>query len=421
MNQARHILVVGAGHAGGVAAATLRQVGFTGAITLIGSEPHPPHERPPLSKELLAGAIPIEKTYLRSLAFYAENGIAFRPGETAVVIDRKAQRVDLANGDTVPYDALLLTTGARARRLSLPGADHPRVVYLRDIADSLALRELLMTGPRIVVIGAGFIGLEAAAVARKRGAAVTVIEVQREPLQRVCPPEIGHFMAELHRRNGVELLAGVALTVIEADGDALRLRTADGNAIAADVVLAGIGAQPNVEIAQAAGLLVEDGIVTDEFGHTSDPQIFAAGDVTRHFNPLLGRKLRLEAWQNAQNQAMAVAKVMAGGNQPHAEVPWFWTDQYDVNLQVAGAPERWGPLVWRGGTGDKAFTVFGLDDGKPVAAITMNNGRDMRAARELIARRRTVDPARLADPKVKLQDMVKETEPISTSIAPGIA
>ena len=406
---ARHILIVGAGHAGGVAAATLRQAGFTGAITLVGSEPHPPHERPPLSKELLAGAIPVEKTYLRPLAFYAENGIAFRPGETAVAIDRKAQRVELANGDTVPYDALLLTIGARARHLALPDADHPRVLYLRDIADSLALREALNTGVRVVVVGAGFIGLEAAAVACKRGAAVTVLEVQREPLQRVCPPEIGRFMADLHRRNGVDLRTGAALTAIEPDGDALVLRTADGGAIAADVVLAGIGAQPNVELAKAAGLAVEDGILTDEFGRTSDPQIFAAGDVTRHFNPLLGRRLRLEAWQNAQNQAMAVAKVMAGGDQPHAEVPWFWTDQYDVNLQVAGAPERWGDLVWRGTAGDKAFTVFAVADGKPVGAITMNNGRDMRAARELIGRRRAVDPARLADPKVKLQDLARES------------
>ena len=406
---ARHILIVGAGHAGGVAAATLRQAGFTGAITLVGSEPHPPHERPPLSKELLAGAIPVEKTYLRPLAFYAENGIAFRPGETAVAIDRKAQRVELANGDTVPYDALLLTIGARARRLALPGADHPRVLYLRDIADSLALREALNTGVRVVVVGAGFIGLEAAAVACKRGAAVTVLEVQREPLQRVCPPEIGRFMADLHRRNGVDLRTGAALTAIEPDGDALVLRTADGGAIAADVVLAGIGAQPNVELAKAAGLAVEDGILTDEFGRTSDPQIFAAGDVTRHFNPLLGRRLRLEAWQNAQNQAMAVAKVMAGGTQPHAEVPWFWTDQYDVNLQVAGAPARWGDLVWRGTASDKAFTVFAVADGKPVGAIAMNNGRDMRPARELIGRRRAVDPARLADPKVKLQDLARES------------
>ncbi len=404
----RHIVIVGAGHAGGVAAATLRQAGFTGAITLIGSEPYPPHERPPLSKELLVGAIPVEKTYLRPLAFYAENGIAFRPEETATAIDRPTQRVELANGEAVPYDALLLTLGARARRLSLPGAENPRVLYLRDIADSLALRERLNAGARVAVIGAGFIGLEAAAAARKRGCAVSVLEVQREPLQRVCPPEIGRFMADLHRRNGVDLRTGVAVTAIAEAGGGFELRTADGGTVAADIVLAGIGAQPNVELAQAAGLVVEDGVVTDEFGRTSDPRIFAAGDVTRHFNPLLGRKIRLEAWQNAQNQAMAVAKVMAGGDQPHAEVPWFWTDQYDVNLQIASVPERWGDLVWRGGPGDKVFTAFAMADDRPVAAIAMNNGRDMRAARELIARRRPVDPAKLADTKVKLQDLAKE-------------
>ncbi|MGH7008395.1 MAG: NAD(P)/FAD-dependent oxidoreductase, partial [Stellaceae bacterium] len=376
----RHIVIVGAGHAGGVAAATLRQAGFPGSITLIGSEPHPPYERPPLSKELLAGAIPVGKTYLRPLTFYAENGIAFRPDETAVAIDRTAQRVELANGNALAYDTLLLTMGARARRLPLPGADDPRVLYLRDIADSLALREHLNPGVRVAVIGAGFIGLEAAAAARKRGANVTVLEVQREPLQRVCPPEIGHFMADVHRRNGVDLRTAVSITaIVETDG-ALALRTADGDTIAVDVVLAGIGAQPNVELAQAAGLAVDNGVVTDEFGRTSDPHIFAAGDVTRHFNPLLGRKIRLEAWQNAQNQAIAVAKIMAGGDQPYAEVPWFWSDQYDVNLQIAGAPEHWGQLIWRGGPNDKAFTVFTARDGVPIAAITMNNGRDMRAA-----------------------------------------
>lgn len=410
MNEAaRHIVIVGAGHAGGVAAATFRQAGFAGAITLIGAEPHPPHERPPLSKELLAGTVAVEKTFLRPLAFYAENGIAFRPGETAVAIDRRAQRVELASGETVPYDALLLTVGARARRLSLPGADNPRVLYLRDIADSLALREHLNTPTRIAVIGAGFIGLEAAAAARKRGAAVTVLEVQREPLQRVCPPDIGRFMAELHRRNGVELRTGIAVTEIVETGGALEIRTADNDRLAVDLVLAGIGAQPNVELARAAGLAVDNGILTDQFGRTSDPQVFAAGDVTNHFNPLLGRRLRLEAWQNAQNQAMAVAKVMAGGVEPYAEVPWFWTDQYDVNLQLAGAPERWGDLIWRGSTNDKAFTVFGVTGGKPIAAITVNNGREMRPARELIARQRAVDAARLGDAKVKLQDLAKES------------
>jgi len=404
-----HIVILGAGHAGGVAAATLRQAGFAGPVTLIGSEPHPPYERPPLSKELLVGAVPVEKTYLRPLAFYADNRIAFRPGETAVAIDRKAQRVALSGGTTIAYDLLLLTLGARARRLALPGAEHPRVLYLRDIADSLALRERLQAGARLAVIGAGFIGLEAAAAARKRGVAVTVLEIQPEPLQRVCPPEIGRLMADLHRRNGVELRTGVTIAAIVEAGGALEIRTADGGRIAADVVLAGIGAEPNVELAQAAGLAVDNGVVTDAFGRTDDPHIFAAGDVTRHYNPLLGRRLRLEAWQNAQNQAMAVAKAMAGGAQPHAEVPWFWTDQYDVNLQIAGAPERWDGLVWRGGIGDKAFTVFATAESRPVAALTMNNGRDMRPARELIARQRVVDPARLADLKVKLQDLARES------------
>jgi len=404
----RHILILGAGHAGGVAAATLRQAGFAGRITLIGSDTHPPYERPPLSKEVLAGAAPVEKTYLRPLAFYAESGISLRLGETAVMIDRKAQRVTLASVETVPYDALLLTLGARARRLPVPGGDHKRVFYLRDIADSLALREHLQPGKRLAVIGAGFIGLEAAAVARKRGVAVTVLEVQREPIQRVAAPEIGRFLANLHRGNGVDLRTGVGAVAIEESGGELRLALSTGESLAADSALIGIGAQPNIELAHASGLAVEDGVLVDEFGRTNDPNIYAAGDVTRHWNPLLKRKIRLESWQNAQNQAIAVAKAMVGGNEPFAEIPWFWTDQYDVNLQMAGAPESWDSLVWRGNPAEKSFTVFYLKDGKPVACNTVNNGRDMRFARELIAKGRAIDPVRLADRTVKLQDLARE-------------
>ena len=404
----RHILILGAGHAGGVAAATLRQAGFAGRITLIGSDTHPPYERPPLSKEVLAGAAPVEKTYLRPLAFYAESGISLRLGETAVMIDRKAQRVTLASVETVPYDALLLTLGARARRLPVPGGDHKRVFYLRDIADSLALREHLQPGKRLAVIGAGFIGLEAAAVARKRGVAVTVLEVQREPIQRVAAPEIGRFLANLHRGNGVDLRTGVCAVAIEESGGELHLALSTGESLAADSALIGIGAQPNIELAHASGLAVEDGVLVDEFGRTNDPNIYAAGDVTRHWNPLLKRKIRLESWQNAQNQAIAVAKAMVGGNEPFAEIPWFWTDQYDVNLQMAGAPESWDSLVWRGNPAEKSFTVFYLKDGKPVACNTVNNGRDMRFARELIAKGRAIDPVRLADKTVKLQDLARE-------------
>ena len=401
------IVIVGAGHAGGRAAEALRSAGHQGAITLLGSENHPPYERPPLSKELLAGTIAVEKTYLRPREWYSEAGIDLRLGATAVAIDAAAQRVTLADGSMVPYDALLLTTGARARRLRIPGGDGPRIYYLRDIADTLALRALLVPDIRVAVIGAGFIGLEIAATAAKRGAAVTVIELAPHVLARVAPPEIGAYVADLHRRNGVTIRTGVAVNAIEPAGDAVALVTQDGERIIADLVAIGVGAQPNTELAAAAGLVVEDGVRVDEFGRSSDPNIYAAGDVTRHFNPLVGRAIRLEAWQNAQNQAIAVAKVMAGGGQAFAEVPWFWTDQFDMNLQMAGAPENWDRLVWRGDPAERAFTVFHLADGIPVAVTTVNTARDMRFARMIVQRGLAVDPAALANKAVKLQDLAR--------------
>jgi NADPH-dependent 2,4-dienoyl-CoA reductase/sulfur reductase-like enzyme len=351
--------------------------------------------------------VPVEKTYLRPRDYYAGVGIDLRLGSGVAIIDRQEQRLTLADGSKVPYDSLLLTTGARARRLTLAGSDRPQVLYLRDIEDALRLRERLTPGMRLAVIGAGFIGLEVAATARKRGAQVTVIELAPHVLARVCPPEIGEYVAALHRRNGVELKTGVAVMAIETDGAALALRLSGGDTVLADIVTIGIGAQPNTELAAAAGLTVDDGIVVDEFGRSSDPAIFAAGDVTRHLNPLIGRAIRLEAWQNAQNQGIAVAKIMAGAGEPFSEVPWFWTDQYDMNLQMAGAPDHWDELVWRGAPGDPGFTIFHLAQGKPVAATTVNNARDMRFARMLIARGTAVDAAALADKSVKLQDLCR--------------
>jgi len=407
MSAEPRIVIVGAGHAGGRAAEALRGAGFKGEVLLIGEERHPPYERPPLSKELLAGTIEIEKIYVRPLAWYGDNGIALRLGTRVGEIDRGARRLRLEGAGSEAYDLLLLTTGARARMLRGPGAEHRHVLYLRDIDHTLALRPRLGPGARVAVIGAGFIGLEAAAIARKSGAAVTVIELAPQPLGRVAAPEIGAFFADLHREHGVELHLSTGVAAIEENGDGLRIVTADGGAIEADLALAGIGAVPNTELAQAAGLAIEDGIVVDEFGRTSDPAIFAAGDVTRHFNPILGRRIRLEAWQNAQNQAIAVAKVMAGGTQPFAEVPWFWTDQYDVNLQMAGAPERWDALVRRPGANPRSFTLFYLQESRVVAANTINNPRDMRFAKMLIERGRVIDPACLADPAQKLQDLAK--------------
>lgn len=407
MSSDKHIVIVGAGHAGGRAAEALRAAGHAGRITLIGSERHPPYERPPLSKELLAGAIEHAKTYLNPESFYIEKDIALRLGATVGAIDRKGQRIELSDGDKIPYDALLLTTGARARRLPLPGGEGKRVFYLRDIEDSLALRAKLTEGVRLAVIGAGFIGLEVAATARKRGAAVTVLELAPQPLARVAAPEIGEFLAQLHRAKGVDLQTGVKVTAIEDTGSELRIVLDGAPSVSADYVAIGIGAQPNIELAQAAGIETRDGVIVDEFGRSSDPAVFAAGDVTRHLNPLLGRHIRLEAWQNAQNQGIAVAKAMAGGGQPFAEVPWFWTDQYETNLQMAGAPDRWDRVVFRGAPTDPGFTLFQLLDGKVVAAVTVNNARDMRFGRMLIQSGKVVDPALLGDKAQKLQDLAR--------------
>ena len=400
-----HIVIVGAGHAGGRAAEALRAAGFAGPVTLIGSETHLPYERPPLSKDLLAGKIAPDRTYIKPAAFYDEAKIELRLGTTVAEIDRAAQRLRLADGGTMPYDKLLLTTGARPRRLAVPGSEDAPVFYLRDIDDALALRQAIGPGKHLAVIGAGFIGLEAAAIARRLDCAVTVIELAQTPLARVAAPEIGEFFAALHRRNGVDLRTGRSVAAIDAWDGKVAVALSNGDALTADALLVGIGAVPNTELARAAGLVVDDGIVVDQFGFTMDPNVFAAGDVTRHFNPLLGRSVRLEAWQNAQNQAIAVAKIMAGGETPYAELPWFWSDQYDINFQTAGMAERWDQLVWRGKAEDGRFTLFYLDGGVPVAGATVNNARDMRFVKLLVAQGKPVDAARLGDPAVKLQDL----------------
>jgi NADPH-dependent 2,4-dienoyl-CoA reductase/sulfur reductase-like enzyme len=401
------IVIVGAGHAGGCAASTLRSSGFKGRVTLIGEEPYPPYERPPLSKELLAGTISHENTYLRSRQWYGEQDIDLRLVSPVSGIDRSSQRVELSKGGTVSYDTLMLCMGARPRVLPFADRHAPHIFYLRSIEDTLALRDRLRPGVRIAIIGAGFIGLEIAATARKSGCTVTVLETADQPLARVAPPEIGDYVADLHRRNGVDLELNCSVSAIENGNTCCTVRTADGQAFEVDLVAIGVGAVPNTELAEAADLVTDDGVVVDQFGKTSDPRIFAAGDVTKHFNPLLGRAIRLEAWQNAQNQAIAVAKIIAGGSEAFAEVPWLWTDQYDMNMQVAGAPTKWDQIVYRGEPADRSFMVFQLLDHKIVGSISVNAARDMRFARMLIASGKTVDSERLANSKSKLQDLCR--------------
>jgi NADPH-dependent 2,4-dienoyl-CoA reductase/sulfur reductase-like enzyme len=401
------IVIVGAGHAGGRMAEALRAAGVAAPIHLIGEEAYPPYERPPLSKDLLTGKVAIESTFIQPASYWAEQGITLHLGTRATALDRAARQVRLDDGTVLGYATLVLATGGRPRRLAVPGAESPRLRYLRDIEDTKALRALLAPGKRLTVVGAGVIGLEVAASARILGAEVTVLEMAPAPLGRVVERAVGEWFLALHRGRGVDMRMGVQLREIRDTGKDAVLALADGSLVEADVIVAGIGIQPNSELAEAAGLAVEDGVMTDALGRTADPAIFAIGDVARSFHPMLGRHQRLEAWRCAENQSRAVAQVIAGGTAPYDEVPWMWSDQYDVNLQVAGLPRTADRTVRRGGA-DK-FTLIQLLDGTVVGGVTVNQGRDMRPLQSLIAKAARPDPARLADPTVQLALIAKET------------
>lgn len=398
-------VIAGAGQAGGRAAEAMRRAGFDGRIVMVGEEHHVPYERPPLSKELLTTDQSFEKTYLNPAAFYAEQNIELRLGAKVEGIDAKAHRVVLGDGEALAYDKLLLSTGARARRLELAGAVLGGVHYLRSIEDSLAIKNELVAGASIVVIGGGYVGLEVAAGARTNGCEVTVIEIEDVLLARVTDRAVGRLYADLHRCRGTDVRTGVTAERFEGGGRIERVVCSDGSAFDADAVIVGVGIIPNAELAVAAGLAVENGILVDEFGATSEPDIYAAGDVANHPNPVLGHRLRLESWQNAQNQAIAVARNMCGARAPYAEVPWFWSDQFDVNLQMAGAPLKWDRLVYRGDPASGRFMVFYMDKDRVVAANAFNLGREVRLAKKLIETRKAVADADLADENTRLKDL----------------
>jgi 3-phenylpropionate/trans-cinnamate dioxygenase ferredoxin reductase subunit len=400
------IVIAGAGHAGGRAAQALRAAGFAGRVVLVGDEKYPPYERPPLSKELIVTDAGLEKARLHDPAWYEQNGIELKLGALAEAIDRAGKRVKVG-AEWIAYDKLMLTTGARVRKLPIPGADLPGVFYLRDFDDTQAIRARLAPGVRAVVIGGGFIGLETAASAVKRGASVTVLEVADRLMGRAVAPEIGAWFADLHRKRGVDVRLGVRIMAIEGAGKVERVAL-EGEAIPADIIVIGIGIVPNVEIAAVAGLAVGNGIVVDEFGRTSDPAIWAAGDCALQPNAFLGRKLRLESYQNAQDQAMAVARNMIGEPKAYEDSLWVWSDQHDVNLQMTGAPEGYDSLVWRGDRAGGAFMAFYMKGGRIVAVNAVNMGREMKPAQRLMQSKKVFDPAQLADPNVRLLKLGKD-------------
>jgi len=399
------IVVVGAGQAGGWVAKTLRAEGFGGRIVLVGDEPHPPHERPPLSKAVLAGEAAPESTHLFKTEEFARLALDFRPRARVAAIDRASKRVTLDSGEVIPYGKLVLCTGSRVRKLGVPGADSPRVLYLRTIDDAAGLRARLGGGARLVVVGAGWIGLEVAATARKGGASVIVIEALDRVCARAVPAEVSRHLEALHRRHGVELVLGQGVKAIEATGDRAAVALADGRRIDGDAVVVGIGIVANVELAREAGLAVENGIVVDDQGRTSDPDIFAAGDCANMPLACLGRRVRLESWANAQNQAIAVANAVLGQDVRYDELPWFWSDQYDLNLQILGLPAAWPEPVVRGDPAGASYSLFYREGERVVSIVSLNAPRDLRAAKKLVQAAKPVRAEDLANPAVALQKL----------------
>lgn len=401
-------IIVGAAQAGGWAAKTLRDQGFTGRVLVIGDEPYPPHERPPLSKDVLLGVKPPESTHLWPPEKLAAQTIEIRTGQSVEHIDRAQKRIRLAGGESLAYDKLLIATGSRVRRLDILGATLPGIHYLRTIDDTLAIKGALGPETRLVVIGGGWIGLETAAAARKHGAHVTVIEATGQLCNRALPKGLADYLLERHQGQGVEFRLNTTVRAFAGGARVERVVLPDGQELAASLVVIGIGVVPNVELAQAAGLAVDNGITTDASGRTSDPAVFAAGDVTNHPNDFLGRRVRLESWANAQNQAIAAAKAMLGKTEPYNEIPWFWSDQYTLNLQLLGLPHKSDASVIRGDPARDQFLEFFLvSDGRIEAVAAINSPRELRFAKRLMQMNKPIDRARLADPAVSLQDLAK--------------
>ncbi len=399
------IVIVGAGQAGGRTAEALRQQGFGGSLLLVGAEEEPPYERPALSKGFLTGAVPAERLLVRPPEWWSEQAVELRLGITAEGIDRTAARLRLSNGENVAYDALVLATGSRPRLLPLPSGLDDQVQPLRSLGDARRLAPRLKPGTRVVVIGGGFIGLEVAVTAAAAGASATVVEASPHPLARVAPALLGRWMADQHRRRGVTLLTGEAVAAIRRDGGELSVVLSGGAGVAADVVVVGIGVRPNMELAGDAGIAISDGVLCDAFGATDAAGIWAAGDVSCHFNPLAGRHARLESWQNAQNQAIAVARNLISEPRPYAEVPWVWSDQFDINLQMCGWLEPDGDLHLRGDPDSGRFIAIQVSNGCVNAAWTINQGREMRFLRRLVAMRKPVDAEALRHPGTPLADI----------------
>lgn len=401
-------LIVGAGLAGATAAQALRTENFPGRVVLLGEETERPYNRPPLSKDYLQGKSEKDKIYVHPPLWYAEHDVEWRAGTRVTDLDRAAHEVTVQGGERIGYDKLLLATGSSPRRLTLPGADLDGVLYLRSVADCEAIKTAFAAAHRVVIVGAGWIGLETAAAARAAGCQVTVLERAQLPLLAVLGRELAEIYAALHRAHGVELRLGVTLAEITGrDGHAAGVRLQDGSAIEADAVVVGVGITPNTELAEAAGLHVENGIVVDEHLATSDPDVFAAGDVANAYYPRLGTHLRLEHWSAALNQPPVAAAAMMGRAPSYDRVPYFYSDQYEMGMEYTGYVPKGGydEVAFRGEAGSGAYVAFWLRDGRVLAGMNVNVWDVTDAIAALVRSGRPVERAKLVDLDLPLTEV----------------
>ncbi len=418
-------VIVGASLAGARAAETLRTEGFDGRVVLVGAERERPYERPALSKGYLQGTSGREKLFVHDEGFYAEHGIELRTATTATTIDATRRELGLDTGERLAFDRLLLATGAVPRRLGVPGAQLDGILYLRDLDDADAIRERVQRGGHAVVVGAGWIGVEVAASLRESGLGVTVVEPAQVPLERVLGAEVGGVYRDLHREHGVELLLGTGLEAFEGAGRVERVLTTDGRRIDCDFVVVGIGVVPRTDLAAAAGLDVDRGILVDERMQTSAPGIFAAGDVTNARHPLYEGRLHVEHWANALHQGPAAARSMLGKGEPYGRVPYFYSDQYDVGMEYSGHAVAWDEVVFRGDPASREFIAFWLAGGRVLAGMNVNVWDVTDPIQELIRERVPVDAARLRDPEVPLEEVasarsVPDQAPVKSFFAQGL-
>jgi len=396
------VVIVGGGLAGAKTAEGLRARGYAGAITLLGAEELPPYERPPLSKGYLAGGAGFDDAVVHPVEWYAENDVELRLGTEVVAVHPDASAVELAGGSRLGYEALVLATGSAPRRLPIPGAES--ALTLRNRADSDAIRESFGEGNRLVIVGGGWIGLEVAAAAREKGTAVTVLEAAELPLLAVLGPEMATVFAELHREHGVDLRLGASVAAIAPDG----VRLKDGTQCAADAVLMGVGAAPRIDLAAAAGLATDNGVLVDASLRTSNPAIYAVGDIANHAHPVLNRRVRVEHWATALNQPATAAAAILGGEDEYTELPYFFTDQYDLGMEYIGSAGPDARVVTRGDLAGREFVAFWLDtEDRIVASMNVNVWDVVDDIKPLIAERRPVDVGRLTDPEAPYAEVAR--------------